>query len=108
MLNASCRDSPLTLMLNPEDVMSRPIRSTSKQTNNVLLKVTVPRRTGRRRKRGSQGPFVDSHRDDVATPADQLDARELLQRLKENVGRYQVDVVGQVNRTHVFRGMSSP
>ncbi|KAM5440285.1 tau 95 subunit of transcription factor TFIIIC [Microsporum canis] len=104
MLNASCRDSPLTLMLNPEDVMSRPIRSTSKQTNNVLLKVTVPRRTGRRRKRGSQGPFVHSHRDDVATPTDQLDARELLQRLKENVGRYQVDVVGQVNRTHVFRG----
>lgn len=105
MLDASNRDSPLTLMLNPEDVMSRPIRSTSKQTNNILLKVTVPRRTGRRRKRGSQDPFVDSHEDREATPLSQLDARGLLQRLQEDAGRYQVDIVGQVNRTHVFRGV---
>ncbi|EGE05386.1 RNA polymerase III transcription factor subunit [Trichophyton equinum CBS 127.97] len=105
MLDASNRDSPLTLMLNPEDVMSRPIRSTSKQTNNILLKVTVPRRTGRRRKRGSQDPFVDSHEDREATPLSQLDARGLLQRLQEDAGRYQVDIVGQVNRTHVFRGL---
>ncbi|KAK2865428.1 hypothetical protein FQN49_003583 [Arthroderma sp. PD_2] len=105
MLNSSHRDSPLTLLLNPEDVMSRPLKSTSKQTNNILLKVTVPRRTGRRRKRGSQGPFVDIHEDDATTAPDQLDARGLLQRLQENAGQYQVDVVGQVNRTHVFRGL---
>ncbi|EFR00921.1 hypothetical protein MGYG_03924 [Nannizzia gypsea CBS 118893] len=105
MLDSSNRDSPLSLMLNPEDVMSRPIRSTSKQTNNILLKVTVPKRTGRRRKRGSQDPFVDSHRSIATSPPDQLDAQGLLQRLREDAGRYQVDVVGQVNRTHVFKGL---
>lgn len=105
MLDSSNRDAPLTLMLNPEDVMSRPIRSTSKQTNNILLKVTVPKRTGRRRKRGTQDPFVDSHKEVGVMPLVQQDARGLLQRLQEDAGRYQVDVVGQVNRTHVFRGM---
>ncbi|KAF3479742.1 transcription factor tau subunit sfc1 [Arthroderma uncinatum] len=103
MLNSLHRDSPLTLLLNPEDVMSRPLRSTSKQSNNILLKVSVPRRTGRRRKRGSQDPFVDSHDEDAVMSPDKLDARGLLRRLQENAGQYQVDVVGQVNRTHVFR-----
>ena len=32
--------------------------SHNSQTRNVLLKITVPKRTGRKRKRGSNGPFL--------------------------------------------------
>jgi general transcription factor 3C polypeptide 5 (transcription factor C subunit 1) len=32
---------------------------------------------------------------------------ELLRALKDNVGKYKVDAVGQVNQTHRFRGMAS-
>lgn len=33
-----------------------------------------------------------------------LDARGLLRRLKDNVGRYHVEAVGKIERNHVFRG----
>lgn len=87
--------------------MSRPLRSTSKPTNNILLKLRVPRRTGRRRKRGTQDPFVDDGEHSPVTATDAPNSRQLLQRLRDNAGRYQVDVVGRVERTHVFRGLRS-
>ncbi|KAK2748549.1 tau 95 subunit of transcription factor TFIIIC [Myotisia sp. PD_48] len=106
ILQSSHRDEPVNLLLNPEDEMSRPIGSISRSTNNILLRVSVPKRTGRKRKRGSQEPYVldpqDAH---SATPVHKLDARGTLERLQDNVGRYDVDVVGRVDRTHVFRGM---
>ncbi|KAJ2901681.1 transcription factor tau subunit sfc1 [Zalerion maritima] len=37
----------------------RPTMSSNVPTNNVLIKVTVPKRTGRRRKKGSNGPWMD-------------------------------------------------
>lgn len=86
--------------------MSRPLHSTSSATNNILLKVTVPKRTGRKRKRGSDEPFSGSL--PVAEPEPQRrDAREFLKTLRDNVGRYQVEPVGMVQRTHVFRGLCS-
>lgn len=85
--------------------MSRPIQSTSLPSNNILLKVTVPRRTGRKRKRGSDEPFTGVP---VSTLGPELQprrsARELLRSLSDNVGRYQIEPVGLVSRTHVFRG----
>lgn len=85
--------------------MSRPLQSTNSQTNNVLLKVTVPRRTGRRRKRGAEEPFTETtvSFEDGACP--RRNARDLRRSLEDNVGRYQVEPVGMVNRTHVFRGV---
>lgn len=86
--------------------MSRPIQSTSLPSNNILLKVTVPRRTGRKRKRGSDEPFTGVP---VSTLGPEFQprrsARELLRSLSDNVGRYQIEPVGLVSRTHVFRGM---
>lgn len=96
-------DTSINLMLRPEDVMSRPMRSTSSGSNNVLLKVTVPKRTGRKRKRGSDDPFTQP------TPAESPErpaARDILRSLRDNVGRYHIEPVGLVQRTHVFRGMS--
>lgn len=85
--------------------MSRPLQSTNSQTNNVLLRVTVPRRTGRRRKRGTEEPFTETtvSSEDGARP--RRSARDLRRSLEDNVGRYQVEPVGMVNRTHVFRGV---
>lgn len=91
--------------------MSRPLQSTSSPANNVLLRVTVPRRTGRRRKRGTDEPFTDEPGagTDAAPGVDNADsprptASDLRQNLEDNVGKYQVETVGMVNRTHVFRG----
>ncbi|EYE92833.1 transcription factor TFIIIC subunit TFC1 [Aspergillus ruber CBS 135680] len=98
-------DTRANLVLRPEDAMSRPLQSTNSQTNNVLLRVTVPRRTGRRRKRGTEEPFTETtvSSEDGARP--RRSARDLRRSLEDNVGRYQVEPVGMVNRTHVFRGM---
>lgn len=37
-----------------------------------------------------------------------LDAKGLLRRLQDNVGKYQVEAVGKIERTNVFRGQSLP
>ncbi|KAL4938973.1 hypothetical protein BDV06DRAFT_231342 [Aspergillus oleicola] len=104
-LNPPKADTPANLVLRPEDAMARPLQSTSSASNNILLQVTVPKRTGRKRKRGSNEPFT-------ADPAAQIDdrpprptARQLLETLRDNVGKYQVEPVGLVERTHVFRGI---
>ncbi|KAL4750098.1 hypothetical protein BDW72DRAFT_120898 [Aspergillus terricola var. indicus] len=99
-------DTPASLVLRPEDVMARPLQSISTASNNILLRVTVPKRTGRKRKRGSNEPFKDDPdfvRREEGPP--RPTARELLQSLRDNVGKYQVEPVGLVERTHVFRGM---
>ncbi len=101
--------------------MCVPVMSHNSPTNNVLLQITVPKRTGRKRKRGSQDPYTDEN--GFAAPADERTSSvtqpskirsqsrmdkpaELLRTLKDNVGRYKVEAVGQVNQTHRFRGMA--
>ncbi|KAK2794585.1 tau 95 subunit of transcription factor TFIIIC [Onygenales sp. PD_12] len=107
ILNPPRNDASANLYLRPEDGMARPLSSTCNQANNVLLKITVPKRTGRKRKRGSSEPFGDQDgaaRDSSAaspTPT----ARDLGRRLKDNVGKYEIEAVGKVERMHVFRGM---
>src|SRR5271154_4139496 len=44
-------DKPISLTFHPEDDASRPILSNNVGTRNVLLRITVPKRTGRKRKR---------------------------------------------------------
>ncbi|OOO11876.1 Transcription factor IIIC, subunit 5 [Aspergillus oryzae] len=103
ILNPPKADSPANLYLRPEDPMSRPIQSTSLPSNNILLKVTVPRRTGRKRKRGSDEPFTGVP---VSTLGPEFQprrsARELLRSLSDNVGRYQIEPVGLVSRMPDF------
>lgn len=88
--------------------MSRPLLSTSSASNNILLKVTVPKRTGRKRKRGSDEPFSGVPVTTVNEQPQRRSAKQLLRSLSDNVGKYQVEPVGMVNRTHVFRGLYSP
>jgi len=105
ILNPPKADTPVNLVLRPEDVMARPIQSISCASNNVLLKVTVPKRTGRKRKRGSNEPFTHAASEDIEGPPPQRTSKDLLRSLQDNASKYQIDAVGRVDRTHVFRGM---
>ncbi|KAJ5641954.1 RNA polymerase III transcription factor subunit [Penicillium lividum] len=96
-------DAPARLTLRPEDAMARPLVSTVNQTNNILLQVTVPKRTGRKRKRGSDEPFTGAPQD--ALDSQRRTSKELMRSLRENPSQYNIQPVGKIERTHVFRGM---
>ncbi|KAJ5980933.1 hypothetical protein N7481_008231 [Penicillium waksmanii] len=98
-------DAPAQLFLRPDDPLSRPLKSTSTVSNNVLLKVTVPKRTGRKRKRGSNEPFQDAPVETISESVPRSTAKDLLRSLRDNESKYQTKPVGKVERTHVFRGM---
>lgn len=106
ILNPVKADTPANLILRPEDALARPVQSTSSPSNNVLLKVTVPKRTGRKRKRGSDEPFTEAPDAVPTEPPQRRNAKDLLRSLRDNPSTYQIQPVGRVERTHVFRGWS--
>ncbi|KAI1004947.1 hypothetical protein K3495_g3269 [Podosphaera aphanis] len=97
------------LYLRYDDKMCVPILSRNTATNNILLKITVPKRTGRKRKRGSQDPYLD---DESIAPTEMSDLRsqarldapiDLQRKLRDNVGKYTIEVVGKIRQTHRYR-----
>jgi general transcription factor 3C polypeptide 5 (transcription factor C subunit 1) len=87
------------------------------KSHNVVLKVTVPRRTGRKRKRGSEGPWqgdvdvVDSgeppsSQGKVSSQARMDDPKLLKRKLQDNVGSYDVEIAGIIEHSHRFRGLA--
>ncbi|KAJ5398504.1 hypothetical protein N7465_008993 [Penicillium sp. CMV-2018d] len=105
ILDPSKDDTLANLVLRPEDAMARSVQSTRIQSNNVLLKVTVPKRTGRKRKRGSNQPFADAPDSEASEPPPRRTAKDLLRSMSDNPSKYQIEPVGRVERTHVFRGI---
>ena len=86
--------------LRPNDPLAKRISSKGIETNNLLVKVTLPKHTGRKRKRGSNDPFAaaspfQSHGRNDYGP-------ELLQRLRDNEKTYSIQPVGVINETHRF------
>ena len=89
-------------------------------SHNIVLKVVVPKRTGRKRKREPDSPWVEpctstaveSHQRLAEPPANVLsyarkdDPRLLRRKLEENIGRYTADAIGTIRHTHRFRGLS--
>lgn len=82
----------------------------------MLFKITVPKRTGRKRKRGSNGPW-QGEADQPSEPTglgpqnlrseSRLDEPKILRRkLQDNVDRYQAEAVGVIKHTHRYRGMA--
>ncbi|PSN75344.1 hypothetical protein BS50DRAFT_616018 [Corynespora cassiicola Philippines] len=100
----------ISASLRPDDPFAKRVLSTPVTTSNLLIKVTVPKRTGRRRKRGSSGPFVA---DGPAGPSASgpvpaktyTDAATLYRTLQDTASRYMVSVAGVVDETHRFRSM---
>lgn len=87
------------------------------RSHNIVLKVTVPKRTGRKRKRGTDGPWqgdmelqgVDaslSASENVLSIARLDDPRLLRRKLEDNVDKYHVEAVGLIKHTHRFRGLA--
>ena len=100
----------MPLYLRPDNPTVRPLTSHNALTHNVLLKITVPRRTGRKRKRGSNHPFegeLDAAADgrEEVQSKERIDAPKILRRkLRDNVDKYQVEPVGVIGNTHRYRG----
>lgn len=107
--------------------MCVPILSHNSPTNNLLLKFTVPKRTGRKRKRGSNGPFtfpdgetakeapeergpdVLGHNLKSSEMLSQLgkdNPATLLRKINDNIDTYQVEAVAEIRQTHRYRGMT--
>ncbi|EDP51106.1 RNA polymerase III transcription factor subunit, putative [Aspergillus fumigatus A1163] len=99
ILNPPKADARAKLFLRPEDAMSRPLQSTSSASNNILLKVTVPKRTGRKRKKGSDEPFSGVPVTTVHEQPQRRSAKQLLRSLSDNVGKYKVEPVGGLIRS---------
>ncbi|EHK25977.1 uncharacterized protein TRIVIDRAFT_73413 [Trichoderma virens Gv29-8] len=105
----------IPLYINPEEPFCPPIMSHNARSHNIVLKVTVPRRTGRKRKRGTDGPWQGdvelqgadtSPSENVRSIARLDDPRLLRRKLEDNVDKYHVEAVGLIKHTHRFRGLA--
>jgi general transcription factor 3C polypeptide 5 (transcription factor C subunit 1) len=90
----------LSLKFDPEDAVSRPVNSLNSLVDNPVLRITVPKRIGKR-KRGSGDLFLPIQPQHPVT----RDAQYLLQSMSDNKDNTQVDVVGKVQRSHVWRSI---
>ncbi|KAF2826829.1 hypothetical protein CC86DRAFT_349934 [Ophiobolus disseminans] len=103
----------ISVTLRPDDPFAKRLLSQAVTTNNLLLKVTVPKRTGRKRKRGTSGPFVADKETTSALsngagpPASKtyVDASTIYRSLQDNASTYKVSVAGVVDEIHRFRTM---
>ena len=85
------------------------------ESHNVVLKITVPKRTGRKRKKGTNGPWQGDfevedagglQNEGIGSHSRLDDPRKLKKQLEDNVGKYQVQAIGMVKHTHRFRGLA--
>ncbi|KAK3698062.1 tau 95 subunit of transcription factor TFIIIC [Vermiconidia calcicola] len=96
-----CVEPVAGVSLRPNDPFAKKLSSVGMPTQNILMKVTIPKRTGRKRKRGANGSYID------ASPSEMQDSNvtgpELLQRMRDNPDRFDLELVGRVTDTHRFR-----
>ena len=99
--------------LRPNDPFAKKLTGRQVRVSNLLLRVTLPARTGRKRKRGSGDPFTltgnpsDLGDDVLQTPPVEppLNCQTMLQRLKDSQGGYRIQPLGALNETHRFRAL---
>lgn len=102
--------------MNPESPFCPSIMSHNARSHNIVLKITVPKRTGRKRRRGTnhawQGDVEvgDAHAasssNDVRSIARLDEPKVLRRKLADNADRYQAEAVGVIRHTHRFRGLA--
>lgn len=96
---------PIGLSLRPDDPLAKKNLSRETTVQNALLRITIPRRTGRKRKRGSDEPYEYYSDDQQAEHQGPLDGKQLLQRLRDNEAKYKVQPVGLIREAHRFRSL---
>ncbi|KAK1760872.1 transcription factor tau subunit sfc1 [Echria macrotheca] len=112
ILDSASPQISVPLYLRPDNPTVRPLTSHNALSHNVVLKVVVPKRTGRKRKRGSGDPFEGDPvpESDVSvevSSAGRADAPKVLrQKLRDNVGKYTVEPIGIIRNTHRYRGLA--
>lgn len=99
--------------MDPENAFCPSIVSHNASTHNVLLKVTVPKRTGRKRKRGTDGPWEGeiTHAgggEQVSSQSRADHPKTLLRKLQDNADSYRVETAGVIKHTHRYRGLNAP
>lgn len=96
--------------------MSKPVSSSNVKTNNVVLQVTVPKRTGVKRRRGMLDPYDEAMGQQNKSPSatnsiqseDSLrDINDVLRSLRDNAEKYEIQPIGCVVNTHRFRSMTT-
>lgn len=104
----------ISVSLRPDDPFAKRLLSGAVTTKNLLLKVTVPKRTRRKRRRGTSGPFLteeEIHQSDGAASSGSqrhgnntyVDACTIVRSLQDNTSTYQTSLVGVIDETHRFR-----
>jgi len=106
-------EAPVELSLRPDDPWAKRNQAGIAQSRNVVLRVTVPKRTGRKRKRGSDEPF-EYHDDRIADltangsahpPVQDSKANVLLRTLQDHPKSYSITPVGTIDHIHRFRNL---
>ncbi|KAI1334774.1 hypothetical protein F5Y15DRAFT_400313 [Xylariaceae sp. FL0016] len=116
LMDHSPEATPLPLWLRPENPTSRPILSNQAASNNLVLRITVPKCTGRKRKRGTNMPaFENDSADHVmrgpkVTEIASVDRRDtpesIIRKMKDNAGHYHVEAVGTIQDSHRYRALA--
>ncbi|PSK36568.1 Transcription factor tau subunit sfc1 [Elsinoe australis] len=120
-----------TTSLRPDDPFAKKIISQKADVNHVLLRIVLPRRTGRKRKRGTDEPYEfydsdgniqhdsNSGEDETVTHSGLVPqngnsskdgtlpprADEVITRLASAKDDYQIQPLGAVKETHQFRSL---
>ncbi|KAL8922469.1 MAG: hypothetical protein Q9208_005191 [Pyrenodesmia sp. 3 TL-2023] len=94
------------LHFHPGDRNSRPVASFNTKTSNILLRISVPKRTGRKRRRGSEDPWQEAS--GASTPGKPLlsvpeDARRLVGCMQDHPDTYHIEPIATIAQTHRFR-----
>lgn len=109
MLQSTDRKRSIGLSWRPNDPLAKRTRSRALETNDLLLKITLPKRTGRKRKRGSSGQYefegaASADEPDENTKPYKIKASDLLDRLINASEKISVVINGYVQETYRFRG----
>lgn len=94
-------DRTFALSFRPDDPAARTVIANRKNANNVLLQISLPRRTGRKRKRGSTDPW----RGELTSEPAKQDASYLVQSMADNAGKYNVTALSGISSMHIWRSM---
>ncbi|KAK3696354.1 tau 95 subunit of transcription factor TFIIIC [Vermiconidia calcicola] len=96
-----CVEPVAGVSLRPNDPFAKKLSSVGMPTQNILMQVTVPKRTGRKRKRGSNEPDIEAS--PFETQGSNVTGPAFLQRMRDNPDRFDLELVGRVTDTHQFR-----
>ncbi|KAI9828857.1 MAG: tau 95 subunit of transcription factor TFIIIC [Phylliscum demangeonii] len=109
---ASRRRAALPLFPRPADPMCNPLPGPVAVTNTLVLKLTVPKRTGRKRKRPASdvdprpGAWEGGGHGATCSLARQDDPACLRRSLRDHPQRYTVEAVGVIKKTFRYRELA--